>query len=169
MRACVHPHADIMMLVRCVRVMGVVQRPAACGRHSVNCANEQVRPYWLACAGVLSRAVSGRARGAHACCRRPTRLLCACGATQYGRIGTQGELKDPAITQHFDRSWDNSVYRVTQAVLAAAERDGVSTADAANKLADAAARQPHPIWGASRSRDIMASLIADEWTAGGNL
>lgn len=59
------------------------------------------------------------------------------------------------------------MYRVTQAVLAAAEREGLSTADAANELADAAARKPHPIWGASRSRDIMASLVADDWAAGG--
>lgn len=72
-------------------------------------------------------------------------------------------MEDPAITQHFDRSWDNSVFAVTKAVLGTAEGAKVTTAVAADTLADEAARQPHPVWGPDRPRHIMASLAADAW------
>jgi len=64
---------------------------------------------------------------------------------------------DPAIARHLGRAWDNAVYVVTRRVLARARDEGVSTSDAANRLADELARQPHPIW-PERGRHIARAL-----------
>ena len=51
---------------------------------------------------------------------------------------------------------------ITRRALELATAQGITTAAAANKLADELALQPHPIWG-HRTRAIIDGLIADEW------
>lgn len=80
-----------------------------------------------------------------------------CANEQYGQIPD-----DPAVTRHYGRDWDNAVYVVTRRALELAEREGITSAAAANRLADALAREPHPIWG-HRSKAIIAGLVADRW------
>ena len=36
---------------------------------------------------------------------------------QYGRVGRMDDTSDPFIERHLGKSWDQSVYNVTQAVL----------------------------------------------------
>jgi leucine dehydrogenase len=81
-----------------------------------------------------------------------------CANEQYGNLP-----EDPAITRHFSRDWDNAVFVVTKRILALAEREGITTSDAANRLADAACQQPHPIWG-HRSRAILMALVPPQPT-----
>jgi glutamate dehydrogenase/leucine dehydrogenase len=83
--------------------------------------------------------------------------IVSCANEQYGSLPN-----DPAIERHFGRTWDNSVYAITTQVLERAARDGITTAAAANALADEACRVPHPIWG-HRSRAILDSLVRDGW------
>jgi glutamate dehydrogenase/leucine dehydrogenase len=83
-----------------------------------------------------------------------------CANEQYGSLP-----EDPAIERHFGRDWDNSVYAITRAVLELATREGITTAAAANRLADQACTVPHPIWG-HRGRAIAAGLVRDGWGRG---
>ena len=80
-----------------------------------------------------------------------------CANEQYGHIPG-----DPAIERHLGREWDNSVFVITRRVLEKAAKDGITTAAAANHLADDLAREPHPIWG-DRTRGIIAGLVAGRW------
>jgi len=54
------------------------------------------------------------------------------------------------------------VFVVTRRALELAERENITSAAAANRLADALATEPHPIWG-HRARAIVAGLVADGW------
>lgn len=81
-----------------------------------------------------------------------------CANEQYGQLP-----HDPAIERHYGRDWDNAVYVVTRRALELAEREGITTAAAANRLADTLAAEPHPIWGGDRSRSIIRGLVADRW------
>lgn len=76
-----------------------------------------------------------------------------CANEQYGRVE-----RDPAISRHFGRDWDNAVFVVTKRVLERAAREGITTSMAANALADEACRVPHPIWG-HRGRAIIDSIV----------
>jgi leucine dehydrogenase len=80
-----------------------------------------------------------------------------CANEQYGSLPN-----DPAIERHFGREWDNAVYRITRAVLELAAKEGITTANAANRMADQACSVPHPIWG-HRGRAILAALVAERW------
>ena len=84
-----------------------------------------------------------------------------CANEQYGQVPN-----DPAISRHFGREWDNSVYVITRRALELAEQQSITTAAAANRLADELARQPHPIWG-HRTRAIIDGLVTDRWHLGG--
>ncbi len=83
-----------------------------------------------------------------------------CANEQYGQVPG-----DPAIERHFGRDWDNSVYLVTRKALELAASQGITTAAAANRLADELALVPHPIWG-HRTRAIIDGLVADRWHLG---
>ena len=80
-----------------------------------------------------------------------------CANEQYGILPN-----DPAIQRHFAREWDNALFVVTRRVLERAKRDGITTSDAANALADELSLQPHPIWG-HRSRAIIDALVDEHW------
>ena len=84
-----------------------------------------------------------------------------CANEQYGQIPD-----DPAITRHFGHEWDNSVYVITRRALELAAQHNITTAAAANRLADELATAPHPIWG-HRTQAIIDGLIADRWHLGG--
>jgi glutamate dehydrogenase/leucine dehydrogenase len=80
-----------------------------------------------------------------------------CANEQYGHVPG-----DPAIERHFGRDWDNSVFVITRRALELATSEGITTAAAANRLADELSLQPHPIWG-HRTRAIIDGLVADRW------
>ena len=80
-----------------------------------------------------------------------------CANEQYGRVPD-----DPAILRHFRRDWENSIFVVTQRVLARARDEGLTTAAAATLIADELARQPHPLW-PGRSRQIIEGLVSSDW------
>ncbi|HET6584079.1 MAG TPA: Glu/Leu/Phe/Val dehydrogenase dimerization domain-containing protein [Nannocystaceae bacterium] len=78
--------------------------------------------------------------------------IVTCANEQYGSLPD-----DPAIERHFDRSRADSIFAITQRVLERAAREGITTAAAANALADEACSVPHPLWG-HRSRAILEAL-----------
>jgi leucine dehydrogenase len=80
-----------------------------------------------------------------------------CANEQYGSLDD-----DPAIVRHFDRDWQGSVYRVTRAVLARANSSRMTSAGAANALADELAEQPHPIF-PDRAGAIIRGLLEHGW------
>lgn len=82
-----------------------------------------------------------------------------CANEQYGSF--EG---DPAIVRHFDRDWAGSVYRVTRAVLARADSARITSAGAANALADELAEQPHPIF-PERTAAIIRGLMKQGWAS----
>lgn len=83
-----------------------------------------------------------------------------CANEQYGQLP-----EDPAIQRHLGRTWENAVYNVTRQALELADGEGITTAAAANRLADSLALHEHPIWG-HRGRTIIDSLVRDDWRAG---
>jgi glutamate dehydrogenase/leucine dehydrogenase len=80
-----------------------------------------------------------------------------CANEQYGSFDN-----DPAITRHFDRGWQGSVYQVTRAVLERGAASHITSAGAANQLADELAEQPHPIF-PDRAAAIIRGLMAQGW------
>jgi hypothetical protein len=82
-----------------------------------------------------------------------------CANEQYGSFDG-----DPAIVRHFDRDWQGSVYRVTRAVLERAASSRITSAGAANALADELAEQPHPIF-PDRTAAIIRGLMKQGWAA----
>jgi glutamate dehydrogenase/leucine dehydrogenase len=80
-----------------------------------------------------------------------------CANEQYGRLDN-----DPAIMQHFDDTWEGSVFRVTERVLERAREKNTTPTHAANQLADELSLVFHPIWG-HRGRQIIEGLLASEW------
>jgi len=80
-----------------------------------------------------------------------------CANENYGYVEN-----DQAIFRHYDRTWENSVYNITTAVLRKAETENIRTNEAAHRLADNYAKMEHPIWG-HRSRYIMQSLVNSKW------
>ncbi len=83
-----------------------------------------------------------------------------CANEQYGSI--EG---DPAIVRHYGREWEGSVFNVTRRVLQQAEREKITTAEAAALWADELAAQPHPIFGA-RTRALIDALVSGGWAMG---
>jgi glutamate dehydrogenase/leucine dehydrogenase len=86
-----------------------------------------------------------------------------CADEQYGYVG--GE--DPRLVQHLggaaahaDR-WENSIYNLSLAILAAAARRDEPPARVALRLAEERSRELHPIWG-HRGAAIIRALAAPE-------
>jgi leucine dehydrogenase len=80
-----------------------------------------------------------------------------CANEQYGSLEN-----DPAIVRHFDRDWQGSVYRVTRAVLARSSSSSLTSAAAANALADELAERQHPIF-PDRTAAIIRGLMEQGW------
>jgi glutamate dehydrogenase/leucine dehydrogenase len=86
-----------------------------------------------------------------------------CANEQYGYVNN-----DDAIQRHFGRTWENSIFVKTLEILSLADKQNISSAQAANKIADELANCPHPIWG-HRSWNIIQSLIENKWHTQGRL
>jgi leucine dehydrogenase len=92
----------------------------------------------------------------------PTTCATAWASSTAPTSSTATSRGDPAIERHLGREWDNSVFVITRRALELAEREGITTAAAANRLADELAQVPHPVWG-DRTRGIIAGLVASRW------
>ncbi|MEZ4451528.1 MAG: Glu/Leu/Phe/Val dehydrogenase dimerization domain-containing protein [Nannocystaceae bacterium] len=96
---------------------------------------------------LLDAARDGEAIRARGLCYVPDFLANRMGIVrvaneQYGHLPD-----DPAIRRHLGREWENSVFAVTRKTLALADREGITTAAAAIRIADERARDGHPLWG----------------------
>lgn len=80
-----------------------------------------------------------------------------CANEQYGTLP-----HDPAIERHFDPQFDNSIQRVTRAVLTRAHDAGTTPTRAANQLADELMQEDHPLW-PGRTQHIVDALRAQGW------
>ncbi|XP_071960874.1 leucine dehydrogenase-like [Antedon mediterranea] len=80
-----------------------------------------------------------------------------CANEVYGRLPD-----DPAITRHFNKEWENSIFNITNKILKKAEDDNITPVEAANEIADKLSRELHPIW-PNRSKQIIKSLVDNEW------
>jgi glutamate dehydrogenase/leucine dehydrogenase len=83
--------------------------------------------------------------------------IVACANEQYGSIGD-----DPTIRRHLDPECPIGIHATVLRVLELARDSDITPLEAANRLADELAEQPHPVWG-PRGREIVASLVADGW------
>mmetsp|Transcript_4415 Transcript_4415/g.5091 ORF Transcript_4415/g.5091 Transcript_4415/m.5091 type:complete len:221 (+) Transcript_4415:3-665(+) len=86
--------------------------------------------------------------------------IVTCANEHAGRAGSP--MEDPLIAKHFGREDSNSVFNIIQTVIKNAKYDKVSTAQAADQMANKLASELHPIFG-HRSQDIIKSLIKDKW------
>ena len=80
-----------------------------------------------------------------------------CANEQYGCLPD-----DPAIECHFDPQNPGSLQATTRRVLEHAAREGITPAQAANRMADERACVSHPIWG-HRGKQIIRALQAEHW------
>lgn len=83
-----------------------------------------------------------------------------CANEQYGYVDP-----DPALEAQLDPGHPTSVPAQVKRVLETATREGISSIEAARRLADAAAAEPHPIW-PGRAQAIVRSLAAARWWEG---
>mmetsp|Transcript_32092 Transcript_32092/g.80568 ORF Transcript_32092/g.80568 Transcript_32092/m.80568 type:complete len:440 (+) Transcript_32092:62-1381(+) len=79
-----------------------------------------------------------------------------CANEQYGYVAN-----DDAITRHYGTAWNHSIPNITTSVLERAKTHGVTTAEAAEALADEYIKTPHPIF-PHRGADI-ARTLRDSW------
>jgi leucine dehydrogenase len=105
--------------------------------------------------------------------------IVACADEQYGYVGEE----DPRSAQHLGSAalapdggqvgdtadpWENSIYNLSLAVLAAAARHDEPPARVALRLAERRSREPHPVWG-HRGAAIIRALTRPGpggWAAG---
>ena len=80
-----------------------------------------------------------------------------CANEAYGHVPN-----DPAITRHLERDWEQSVFKMTRRVLLRAQETGMTTAEAANALADEIGAELHPVW-PLRGQQIIEGLIETGW------
>eukprot|EP00510_Aplanochytrium_minuta_P002566 CAMPEP_0184008458 /NCGR_PEP_ID=MMETSP0954-20121128/1987_1 /TAXON_ID=627963 /ORGANISM="Aplanochytrium sp, Strain PBS07" /LENGTH=431 /DNA_ID=CAMNT_0026287575 /DNA_START=57 /DNA_END=1349 /DNA_ORIENTATION=- len=83
-----------------------------------------------------------------------------CADEHAGRAGSP--LEDPLIAKHLGRSDPNSVFNIIQSVLKNAKEQDISTAKAADDMANKLALENHPIFG-HRSIDIIKYLMNNGW------
>ena len=86
-----------------------------------------------------------------------------CANEQYGSLP-----RDPAVERHLRPDWEHAIGPTTRRVLARAAELGIPPVEAANRLADALAATPHPLW-PGRGRALVAALVAERWHAAGAL
>ena len=80
-----------------------------------------------------------------------------CANEQYGYVS-----HDDFIERHLNIEWDHSIYQMTFKVLSLSHDKGEPPAQAAIRLADRLAQEPHPIFG-HRGVQIIRSLIQERW------
>ncbi len=80
-----------------------------------------------------------------------------CADEQFGNIDD-----DPAFERHLGDEWENSIFNLTQQVLAEAERTGRTPHRVAVELADERSFEQHPLWG-HRGPVIIKGLVDGGW------
>lgn len=80
-----------------------------------------------------------------------------CANEQYGYISD-----DPMITQHFDKSWEDSIYNRAIQVFTESDKMKIPTGKVALDLADKLSKIDHPIFG-HRGERIIKSLVKSNW------
>ena len=76
---------------------------------------------------------------------------------QYGYV-----QDDPLLERHLNKDWEHSIFQTTLQVLRKSSSTDTPTAEIAMRLADRLSLESHPIFG-HRGRQIIASLVADNW------
>jgi leucine dehydrogenase len=84
-----------------------------------------------------------------------------CADEQYGSVED-----DPRVEAHLGDEWENSVYNLSLAVLAEADRTGRPPARVALDLAERRSFELHPLWG-HRGAAIIRSLVRNGWAQEG--
>ena len=80
-----------------------------------------------------------------------------CANETYGRLNN-----DPALTQHFSKTWEYSIWNTTQEVLKVAQEGGITPVEAATEIAERKSVEYHPIW-PRRSWQIIQDLVDERW------
>lgn len=80
-----------------------------------------------------------------------------CMSEAFGHLS-----KDPAIEHHYTRESRDGIWQVVHRIFKHADSHGVTEVEAANTLADAAARELNPIWG-HRGKAIIDDLVSSHW------
>ena len=80
-----------------------------------------------------------------------------CANEQYGYVS-----RDDAVERHLSTAWSGGIHQTTLRILGHARDTGITPIEAANRLADERAAEPHPIFG-DRARAIVDSLVAGGW------
>ncbi len=80
-----------------------------------------------------------------------------CANEQYGYID-----EDPNITQHFNKTWEYSIYQTAMQVFKEAKNTNKPTGQIALKIAEELSLEHHPIFG-HRGKQIIKSLVKNNW------
>jgi glutamate dehydrogenase/leucine dehydrogenase len=80
-----------------------------------------------------------------------------CADEQYGSL-----VDDPRLEAHLGDDWDNSIYNLSLALLAEAQRNGEPPGRVAVRWAEERSHELHPLWG-HRGVAIVRSLVAHGW------
>jgi len=83
--------------------------------------------------------------------------IVSCANEQYGSLAG-----DPEVTRHLDPEWEGGIRRTTLRLFAEAAEEGITTVDAALRLADSLAQEPHPVWG-HRAWQLIEALRNEGW------
>ncbi len=81
-----------------------------------------------------------------------------CANEQYGYIDN-----DPMINQHYDNSWEYSIYKTSMDVFSESKTTSNPTGEIALKLAEELSLINHPIFG-HRGELIIKSLVRSNWS-----
>ncbi len=73
-------------------------------------------------------------------------------------------INDPAIMRHLDKEYPEGVYQKTLQVLNRSVKEGITSNEAAEAIADEMMKSSHPIW-PGRSQHIIRSLVQHAWAA----
>ncbi|XP_076372909.1 L-tryptophan dehydrogenase-like [Tachypleus tridentatus] len=72
---------------------------------------------------------------------------------------------DPWMEEHFDKSWEHSIYVLTRKVLKDSLEHNITVLEAANQIAEIFEQQEHPLW-PGRTRAIIQGLLDGGWHEG---
>jgi glutamate dehydrogenase/leucine dehydrogenase len=79
---------------------------------------------------------------------------------QYGSLAD-----DPEVARHLSPDWEGGIRCTTHRLFQEAADEGITTVQAALRLADQLARETHPVWG-HRPWQVIRSLAENGWASG---
>jgi len=124
-----------------------IRAPLVCGAANNQLGDDKIDDRRLADAGVLYL---------------PDFLVNRMGIVTCADEASGYVTPDPIIEQHLGADWDNSIYRLTLAILAECDASGRTPAAVALERAEAASFEVHPIQG-HRGAAIIESLVREGW------